>query len=722
MYNCVVRKIIFENKGNGYKVAEVYDKERGENIIAVGILPNICVGDQLKLEGEWRVHPAYGKRFQISNYSLILPSNRSDLIKFLSSGFIDGIGAKLATSIVNALGDDLLDKIEEKGREVLISVPGIGKKRSEMIINSLKEKFAQKELAMFFANNDLPLGLVNKIYKMYGAESIKVLKENPYRLAEEITGIGFKRADKLALSIGFSKDEPKRIRAAVLHELLNAVNEGHVFLPEKSLLERACSLLKIDKVKCSDVVNTLCDEKTLIRKEIQSDYGVLGSAIYLPYLWLAETEVAQEIKRRKGNFMLVDSAPDALINDFERSYEMSLDDIQRLAIKQALANKIFVVTGGPGTGKTTIIKIMILLYRQYGIKFALAAPTGRAARRLEELTGVPASTIHKLLEYDQYKEDFGRNDKNLLDYQAIIVDEASMIDIILFSKLLKAIPSTSQLIIIGDKDQLPSVGPGNVLKDLIESKVVNCIQLKKIYRQAYDSLIVKGAYNVNMGLFPFMITNKKQKGDFYFINQDQPSKAIDILVKLFTKKFNQYSKKELIQDVQVISPMYKGIVGVDNLNAKLRELLNPITEEAIVINNFRMGDKVMQTVNNYSKNVFNGDIGYIIDIDTVFHTVSVDYGDKLAHYDVSDLDELTLAYAITAHKAEGSEFEVVIILLFREHFIMLGRNWLYTAITRAKSKLIIIGEKEAIEMAIRNESTSYRFTYLMKKLREQNYE
>lgn len=722
MFDCVVRKIIFENKGNGYTVAEVYDKERGENIIAVGILPNICVGDQLKLEGEWRVHPAYGKRFQISNYSLILPSNRSDLIKFLSSGFIDGIGAKLATSIVNALGDDLLDKIEEKGREVLISVPGIGKKRSEMIINSLKEKFAQKELAMFFANNDLPLGLVNKIYKMYGAESIKVFKENPYRLAEEITGIGFKRADKLALSIGFSKDEPKRIRAAVLHELMNAVNEGHVFLPEESLLERACTLLNIDKVKCSDVVNTLCDEKTLIRKEIQFDYGVLGNAIYLPYLWLAETEVAQEIKRRKGNFMLIDSAPDALISDFERAYKISLDDMQKLAIKQALVNKIFIVTGGPGTGKTTIIKIMILLYRQYGVKFALTAPTGRAARRLEELTGVPASTIHKLLEYDQYKEDFGRNDKNLLDYQAIIVDEASMIDIILFNKLLKAIPSTSQLIIIGDKDQLPSVGPGNVLKDLIESKVVNCIQLKKIYRQAYDSLIVKGAYNVNMGLFPFMITNKKQKGDFYFINQDQPSKAIDILVKLFTEKFNQYSKKELIQDVQVISPMYKGIVGVDNLNAKLRELLNPVTEEAIVINNFRMGDKVMQTVNNYSKNVFNGDIGYIIDIDTVFHTVSVDYGDKLVHYDVSDLDELTLAYAITAHKAEGSEFEVVIILLFREHFIMLGRNWLYTAITRAKSKLIIIGEKEAIEMAIRNESTSYRFTYLMKKLREQNYE
>jgi exodeoxyribonuclease V alpha subunit len=710
-----IEKIIFRNEENGYSVLEVLDNNTKDKLIAVGTFSRIDKGDLLSIEGEWDVHPIYGHQFKVNRYSYEIPHHETDVIKLLSAGLVKGIGEKLARIIVKTIGSDAIQKIEEQP-DILLSVPGIGKKRAKMIIDSIKEKNIQKELMMFFVKHDIPVNLANRIYNTYGPEAIKVIKENPYRLAQEIWGIGFKKADKIGLGIGIPKNDAMRIKAALFYELNNSSNEGHVFLPESILIEYTSNLLEIEKEKISECINELCEAKKLIREQTTFEGDKIDNIIYLPHLWLAEQEVATELKKRIGEFKKINSTTDKLIHIFESKTGINLDDVQKEAIKGAISNKIFIITGGPGTGKTTIINCLLFLYKNLNIKYALAAPTGRAAHRLKELTKNDAQTIHKLLEYNPIKNDFDKNNKNLLQYSSIIVDEASMIDIYLFRALLKAIPNDAQLIIIGDKDQLPSVGPGNVLRDLINSNVISRIVLKQIYRQAKNSLIIKGAFDVNRGLFPFMITKKGEEGDFYFISEENPERAIKILIKILKEKFSSYSKKELAQKVQIIVPMYKGIVGVDNLNMILRDTLNPVNENTIELNNFRTGDKVMQIVNNYMKNVFNGDIGYVIEIDPFSKKILVQYPDKIVQYNQEEFEELTLAYAITAHKAEGSEFDTVIIILYKEHYIMLKRNWLYTAITRAKKKLIIIGEKEAIDIAIRNQSSVKRYTLLMKRL------
>jgi len=701
-----VRNIIFRNEENGFSVAEVQEED-GKNIFVIsGIFSMINSGDRLKIKGEWYNHPEYGKQFRITEYSHELPNDRKSIINFLSSGFIPGVRKKLASLIVNYLGEEALKKIQEN-ENILLEVPGIGKKRAALIRKTLFNQESLKELSLFFSKYDLPFSLAVRVHKKYGSESINIVKNNPYQLAEEVWGIGFLTADKIASHLGFQKEHPERIKAGLNYILMKSQEDGNVFLPKEILVNNAAALLDVSKEICNNCLEELCYSKKLIQEK---------EAIYFPFLWYAEAEIASELNKRLGGFLKNTNSIDALIKFAQEKNKIELNEEQIKAIKRALENRIFIITGGPGTGKTTILRCLLEIYDRLNIKYLLSAPTGRAAKRLEELTLHPAKTIHRLLEYSPEKNRFLRNAQNILKAHSIIVDEASMIDIQLFHALLQAIHPTAQLILIGDKDQLPSVGPGEVLKDLIETNKIPCSFLKKIYRQAEDSLIIQGAHNVNKGSLPYMITKKGDRGDFYFIHCKDRNRSIKLLIKIIKEKIPKLLKNDFIKDMQIISPMYKGISGIDNLNQVLQEALNPMNNNKKSLGKFREGDKVMQIKNNYEKNIFNGEIGFIQSINENNKEIFVNYYDSIIKYENYELDEITLAYAISAHKAEGSEFDLVIILLFKEHRLMLYRNWLYTAISRAKRMLIIIGEEEALKYAINNVSSEKRYTMLKDRI------
>lgn len=710
-----VNKIIFRNEENGYTVAEVFEGEYKIRMIISGTFTRIESGEFLEIEGNWYKHPSHGRQFKVEKYQYATPQKKDDIVKFLSSGFLHGIGQKLATIIVKTLGQNALELIEQDP-EVLLKVPGIGKKRTALIAQALNEKKALKEFLLFFSKYDIPLTLANKIYKYYGAESMQIVLRNPFRLAEEIWGIGFITADKIAAQIGFQKDHPERIKAALQHVLKNSSEEGHCFLPEEILIEQASLLLNLDNELCRNNLAELCQRKKLIQESIASDDQKTGTCIYLPYLWLAEYETAEMVKNKIKPFLRVNESIDKLIEEYQEKNAIMLDQEQRKAIIQALSNRIFIITGGPGTGKTTILKCLCSIYDRSKVIYSLAAPTGRAARRIQELAFVPAQTIHKLLEYDPFLNKFVKNQENVLRVHSVIIDEASMMDLQLFHQVLKALHPKAQLILIGDKDQLPSVGPGNVLKDLIGSEVIPSVTLQTIYRQAKGSLIIQGAHNVNDGKFPRMVTSKGEEGDFFFIPCNNAQRALALLVKVITERLPYPSQNGDSKSVQVIAPMYKGRCGIDNLNHVLQNTLNPLVDEKDVVHHYRRGDKVMQLKNNYLKNVSNGDIGVITELESEKQIIMVKYAEQIVNYDVSEMDEITLAYAITAHKAEGSEFDVVIVLLFKEHYVMLQRNWLYTAITRARKKLILIGEEEALHLAIQNNAIAKRNSMLRERI------
>lgn len=701
-----VRSVIFRNKENGFSVAEVQEEVEKKVFVISGTFSSIRSGDRLRIRGEWYKHPEYGEQFRITEYSLELPDDRKSMINFLSSGFIPGVRKKLASLIVNYLGEDAIKKIQEN-ENILLEVPGIGEKRAALIRKALSEQQSLKELSLFFSKYELPFSLAARVHKKYGSESINIIKNNPYRLAEEVWGIGFLTADKIASHLGFQKDHPERIKAGLNYILSKSQEDGNVFLPKEILISNTAALLDVSKELCKDSLEELCYLKKLIQEK---------EAIYFPSLWYAEEEIATELNKRLGGFLNNINSIDDLLKFAQEKNKIELNEDQIKAIKEALENRIFIITGGPGTGKTTILKCLLEIYDCLNVKYLLAAPTGRAAKRLEELTLHPAKTIHRLLEYSPEHNRFLRNAQNILKAHSIIIDEASMIDIQLFHAILQAMHPSAQLILIGDKDQLPSVGPGEVLKDLIESNKIPCSFLKKIYRQAENSLIIQGAHLVNNGSMPYMITKKGNKGDFYFIPCKDKNRSINLLIKIIKEKIPKLFKNDSIRDIQIISPMYKGISGIDNLNQVLQEALNPLNDNKKSLGKFREGDKVMQVKNNYEKNIFNGEIGYIKSIDEDNKKIFVNYYDNVTKYENYELEEITLAYAISAHKAEGSEFDLVIILLFREHRLMLYRNWLYTAISRAKKMLIIIGEEEALKYAIDNTSSEKRYTMLKDRI------
>ncbi len=708
----VLERIVYFSEDDSYTVARLRVKGERELVTVVGNLFAVHPGETLKLVGRWVNNQKFGRQFKVESCLPMLPATLTGIEKYLSSGLIKGIGPVMAKRLTKKFGLKTLEVIENDP-ERLGEVEGIGPVRIARIKQAWEEQKEIKDVILFLQSHGVSTAYAVKIYKAYGNNAISLLKENPYRLAMDISGIGFKTADRIAQNLGIEPNSPLRAQAGILYLLWEATEEGNVFLPQDELIEKASSTLQIDKVFLEEALVILRQEEKVVIEEREAE-----KEVYLKPLWVAEEKIAERLHRLSQT----QKQPLAIETEKAIAWVQSVNGIelaekQKEAIRKAVEKKVLVITGGPGTGKTTLVKSILQIMELKKQRIVLASPTGRAAKRLTEVTGREAKTIHRLLEYKPMEGKFGRNEENPLEADLVIVDETSMVDVLLMNHLLKAIPLWATLILVGDVDQLPSVGPGNVLKDIIKSGTVEVITLTEIFRQASQSMIVVNAHRVNRGEFPLL---KKGKGlDFYFLEKKDPEEAVRTLKELCAQKIPGTFGFHPLRDIQVLSPLRKGSAGVERLNKELQALLNPRGREIIRGGNiFRLHDKVMQIKNNYEKEVFNGDIGRITHIDLEEQEIFVQFEERLVNYDYNDLDELTLAYAISVHKSQGSEYPAVILPLLRQHYVMLQRNLIYTAITRAKKLMIIVGDKRALAMAIKNARPQERYTGLTRRLRK----
>ena len=700
---CVVERITYQNPENGYTVLRAAVRNYKELVTVVGNLLDVNVGSVLLLQGDWKVDPKYGNQFCAEKWEETMPATIYGIEKYLGSGLIRGVGPKFAGRIVRTFGTDTLTVIEEETDRLLL-VPGIGEKRVQMIRDSWEKQKEIKNIMLFLQSHSVSTSFAAKIYKVYGNESIQVVKENPFRLADDIWGVGFKTADGLAEKLGFAKDDPLRCRSGILYTLNALADEGHVYAEQEQLLRKAEELLEAKRESISAAL-----EAMLGTEDLKQD----GEAIYLPPFYYAEIGVAAKLKRLAAD---TDALPSEARADFERLAKktgLQYDEIQKDAILKATVSKVMVLTGGPGTGKTTTTLGMIAVLRSRGKRILLAAPTGRAAKRMTETTGMEARTIHRLLEFKP-PEGYQRNEENRLEGDVLIVDECSMIDVILMNALLKAIPPRMQLILVGDVDQLPSVGAGNVLRDIIDSGVFPVVRLTRIFRQARSSRIILNAHRINTGEFPDLSNGAGT--DFFFVPAEEPETAAQEIVRLVKTRLPKY-RQVLPSESQVLTPMQRGAVGAANLNTLLQEALNP-SETCLRRSgySFRLYDKVMQIRNNYDKEVFNGDVGTISALNPEERNLRVRFDDREVEYDVTELDELAHAYAVTIHKSQGSEYPIVVMPMLMTHFVMLQRNLLYTGVTRAKKLLVLVGTKKAVGYAVRNVTVTSRNTRLKERL------
>ncbi|MFI5333121.1 MAG: ATP-dependent RecD-like DNA helicase [Candidatus Babeliales bacterium] len=719
----VVDRFIFQNTDNGYGVM-VLTAKASKPITVIGHFPNINPGQQVHLVGHWIMHPKFGKQFEAKTCISTLPNTLVGLKKYLASGLIKGIGPAYAEKLVSYFGTDVLTVIDTTP-ERLTEVPGIGNSRAATIKDAWKD---QKEIAnvmVFLQEKGISTTYATKIYKTYGQQSITVITENPYRLADDIWGIGFKIADAIAHNLGIAHNSLQRIKAGIIYTLTTLVNNGHLYGELQELKTTTVKLLEI--VSSSSPLEDISIEPTIKQAfhELYDTHKIKlityneQHFVGLTSHYFSEKGVANHIRK------LIDYPPMSIFNLDEiyqtlrvprNEHDYVLNEEQQEGILACLRNKITIITGGPGTGKTTIIKKLLSILDEYHITYKLAAPTGRAAKRIIESTGRHASTLHRLLEYDFASHGFAHNETNALKLHFLIIDEASMIDIFLAHAVLKALPLPAHLILIGDIDQLPSVGAGNFLNDLIASKVVPTIRLKQIFRQAQDSLIVVNAHRVNNGEFPTSsLPNAKR--DFIFIKEDNPEQVQAHLESIIKNQLQRYGIKS--ENSIVLVPMNRGVVGTQTINHFLQTIINPSSTAPHVMysgTTFKVNDRVMQIRNNYDKLVFNGDTGIISAIDTAERIVTINFYDRDIVYEFNDLDEIVLAYAITIHKSQGSEYAAVIIPIFMQHFTLLQRNLIYTAITRAKKLCILIGQTKAIGMALRNNKGIERTTFLVQFL------
>ncbi|MEW9081675.1 SF1B family DNA helicase RecD2 [Caldanaerobacter subterraneus] len=723
----VVEEIIFRNEQNGYTVLEL-DIE-GDMVTAIGVMPFVTVGERIKVQGEWVVHPDYGDQIRVINYQTLSPNTLEGIERFLASGLIPGIGPVTARKIVERFGLDSLHVIETEPHR-LREIKGLSDEKIKRISEAYEMQKGIKEVMVFLHQFGISSHMAIKIYKEYGNNAIEIIKQNPYRLADDIFGIGFKTADKIAESLGIDPHSTYRISAGARYVLMQYAANGHTYVPKELLKKETAQLLEVSEEEVEDAFVLLAqNEKIHIERFEDETVGVY----YIPY-YVAELHTAERLFT-----MTVTQCEDLKIDvqkeirDFEKEAGIVLEKTQKLAVEEAIKNSVMVITGGPGTGKTTIINCIIRIFEKANKKVALAAPTGRAAKRITEATGKEAKTIHRLLEYTYTEEEgkgFNKNEKDPLKYDVIIIDEASMVDILLMNALLKAIPAGSRLILVGDADQLPSVGAGNVLRDIIDSGIVKVIRLKEIFRQQKESLIVVNAHKINNGEYP---TYNDKNGDFFFLSVATQEDMLKTILDLVTNRLPKAYGFHPVNDIQVLTPMKKGIIGVHNLNLELQKVLNPPSknkaEKSMKEFTFRVGDKVMQIKNNYrmtwkrgdeeGEGVFNGDIGIIQSIDEELQEVTVYFDDeKVVTYDFSDLDELTLSYAITVHKSQGSEFPVVIMPVTYGPPMLLTRNLLYTAVTRAKKLVVLVGQEKYLKFMIDNNRISKRYSGLLSRLKK----
>ena len=714
-----IERITYTNEENGFTIARLKVYGQQDLVTVVGHLMSPAPGEILNLKGEWVNHPKFGEQFKVVEYKTTVPATVFGIERYLGSGLIKGLGPIMAGRIVKKFGKKTLDVIEND-IEKLGTVEGIGKKRIGMIQHAWDDQKEIRNVMLFLQSHGVSSGYATKIFKQYGNRSVAVVTENPYRMAMDIFGIGFVIADGIAEKLGVSKDSPLRVVAGIIYVLNQLSDEGHVFYPYKSLVKKSREILGVEKDNVVEALGSLAMDKRIIIEDINEsidEFKANNKGVYLAKFHLCETSIASRLKTlltvpKSIRNVTVENA----LHWVQGQLEITLAENQDKAIRCALENKIMVITGGPGTGKTTIINAVLKIFSKLGVKTLLAAPTGRAAKRMSETSGHEAKTIHRLLEYSFAQGGFQKNEEKPLNCDLLILDEVSMIDTILMHHLLKAIPIFATVVLVGDVNQLPSVGAGNVLNDIIASGIVPVVELNEIFRQAQESRIVVNAHNINSGIVP-TFENHEPDNDFYFIEQEDPEKVLQIILELTKTRIPGRFDLDPVDDIQVLTPMHKGVVGSGNLNMALQESLNPSQEMITRGNrNFKVNDKVMQIRNNYDKEVFNGDIGRIADLRQDDYEITVMFDGRDVIYEFSDLDELVLAYAISVHKSQGSEYPAVIIPVLTQHYVLLQRNLIYTAVTRGRNLVVMVGTRKAFAMGVKNDKTQKRFTYLKNRL------
>jgi exodeoxyribonuclease V alpha subunit len=731
-----VERVTYYSEETGYSVLRL--RPRGQRPLAghelvtvVGTLPEVSPGESLRLEGEWTRHPSYGRQFRADLCEQVLPADAEGLKRYLGSGLIKGVGPVTADRIVDRFGAQTLRILEEEP-DRLTEAPGVGPKRAAGVAAAWHQQRAIRTVMLFLQGHGVTTGLAVKIYKTYGDEALKIVQEDPYRMARDIWGVGFKTADKIARNLGLPLDAPSRVQAGVAYALSQLADEGHVYASQPDLLVNVSELLEVSTNLVDDGVAALNADGLVHRERLEYRDASEPSlspgavreehAVYLTPFYYGEIGVTHHVQAlvetpatRLYRFRSMDW--DGLLSQVARGAAVELSTQQREAVRTALSHKVTVLTGGPGTGKTVTVRTIIAALDAMNGTYALCAPTGRAAKRLSEATGRPAKTVHRLLEYSP-SEGFRRDDRNPLNVDCLVVDEASMLDLLLTNHLLKAVDPSTHVLFVGDIDQLPSVGAGDVLNDIIASGRAQVIRLTEIFRQAANSGIVVNAHRINEGQRPIL----NEFGDFYFFSKEDPQEAAELLIDIVKHRIPRKFGLDPLDEIQVLAPMYRGACGVASLNEGLQESLNPPAsgkgERRLHGRSFRVGDKVMQVVNDYDREVYNGDIGRIRAIDQVNQTITVSIDDRPVIYDWADADALVHAFAISVHKSQGSEYPAVVMPLLTQHYLMLQRNLLYTAVTRAKSLVVLVGTRRALAIAVRNNRTRKRNSGLGLRLRE----
>ncbi len=715
-----IEKITYTSEETGFTIAKLRPENSSGLVTIVGNLLSPPAGSTMKMLGEWNQHPQFGRQFKVSQFQVVIPVTKTGIRKYLGSGLIPGLGEKMAGRIVAKFGEKTLDII---GADIerLSEVEGIGKKRIVLIKQAWEDQKEIRDVMVFLQSYGVSTGFATKIFKQYKGRSIEVVKENPYCLATDIVGIGFKTADTIASNIGFAIDSPFRVRAGLIFILRKINEDGHVFCPQNALVLQCATLLGVNENHVLKAVKDLAYERKIIIEELDDSVEGLKEdniAVYPAPYYFCERGVAKRLLS-----LINGQKPDRQIN-FQKEIELiqqrfsiSLAHKQIEAVKTAIEAKVMVITGGPGTGKTTIINAILKIFTKFNKRILLTAPTGRAAKRMAETTGFNAKTIHRLLEFSFKKGGFVKNDENQITCDVLVIDEASMIDINLMFHLLKAVPDSAVLILVGDVNQLPSVGAGNVLNDIIDSGALPVVKLTEIFRQAKESMIVVNAHKINTGQLPHT-GNFNTGDDYYFIETTSPEKVVDTIVELVKNRIPRRFNYDPFTEIQILTPMHKGLTGSENLNNILQEQINPgNTFLQRGDKKFKINDKVMQIRNNYDKDVFNGDIGRIKSIDAENQKIIIIFDGRDVNYQYAELDEIILAYAISVHKSQGSEYPVVVMPVTTQHYILLQRNLIYTGVTRGRELVILVGTKKALIMGIKNNKISKRFTYLKYRLR-----
>jgi exodeoxyribonuclease V alpha subunit len=718
-----IERITYTNEENGFTIAKVKVRGQRDLVTVVGNLIAPTPGEVLEMRGEWTKHPKFGEQFKVVQVKTKVPATVYGIKKYLGSGLVKGLGPVMAGRIVDKFGQKTLDIIENK-IERLAQVEGIGTKRIAMIARAWEDQKEIRDVMLFLQSHGVGSGFATKIFKAYGNRSIAVVKENPYRLATDIFGIGFLSADKIAENLGFAKDSQLRVEAGILYVLHQLADDGHVYFPYEPLIDKCRQMLEVDREAVVNALGSLSIDQKVIIEDLSKSiakYKENQKGVYLTRYHRCETSITNRLKNilhTPKSIRAIDSAK--AVQWVQQQLFITLAENQVNAIQWALENKVLIITGGPGTGKTTIINAILKILSKKNVRIMLAAPTGRAAKRMSEASGHEAKTIHRMLEYSLKKGGFQRNEDKPLECDVVVIDEASMIDTILMHYLLRALPPAAIFILVGDVNQLPSVGAGNVLNDIIASESIPVVTLNEIFRQAQASRIITNAHKINNGDLPDIerYDSFDPANDFYFIEQEDPERVLDIILELTQKRIPQRFGYKAIEDIQILTPMHKGLVGAGNLNYQVQAALNP-GEGGIVRGErtYRVNDKVMQIRNNYDKEVFNGDIGRIAKIRYEDHEVMIAFDDREVSYDYSELDEIVLAYAISVHKSQGSEYPVVVMPILTQHYVLLQRNLIYTAVTRGRNLVVMVGSRKALAIGVHNDKTQKRYTRLRQRLR-----